>query len=126
MKMKLISRILAICGLVCVFAFTICLCISLFTMNNEEISSVTGPLTLVLFVATLIFFIPAYVLGKRVREDEEAAERAEEEADGEEPSGPAADVDAFAEASLPAGETDDGESRADDRADDINGGKGKQ
>lgn len=89
MKLKTICRILAYIGLVCALAFTVCLCILLFNLDSDGITTKLGAVTLVCFVATLIFLIPAYVLNKRAMADEAAREEAngEEESDGSGESG---------------------------------------
>lgn len=125
-KLKLISRILAVIGLVCAAGFTVCLCISLFNLDNESIGGFLGTLTLVLFLATLIFFIPAYVLNKRVREWEDSNDQpplSEEPAENEVTS---ADVDAFADDSVFSGKTDDGDDGAAACGGDVPDGKRKK
>ncbi len=125
-KLKLISRILAIIGLVCAAGFTVCLCLSLFNLDNESIGGFLGTLTLVLFLATLIFFIPAYVFNKRVREWEESNDQPPVNDESEDKDVTNADVDAFADDSVFGGKTDDGDDGAAACGDDVPDGKGKK
>ncbi len=119
MKIKTICRILAYIGLACAVAFTVSLCILLFNLDSESMRAVLNPLTLVLFVATLIFLIPAYVLNKKVTAAEETAARSSSGEEQEDEDAPAkADVDGSLPAAVPDGEKEpDESSRAADSAD---------
>ena len=116
MKLKTICRILAYIGLVCALAFTVCLCILLFNLDSDGITTKLGAVTLVCFVATLIFLIPAYVLNKRAMADEAAREEAngEEDRDGTGESTDEDKKDGDAEGSDADGVTADPQPNGDD------------
>lgn len=110
MNYRLISRILAIIGLVCALCMTVAVTLWFFNMT----SGFFGAFALASVCATLIFFIPAYVLWKKAVSLEEAEKEPplENEDDVSRP-----DVDGLGLSS--AGETDDGESGVDGGKDGV-------
>ena len=65
MNRKIISRILAILGLICAVGMAVSMTVYFFNMGNKEISGTLGTLSVIFVCATLVFFIPAYALNKR-------------------------------------------------------------
>ena len=65
MNRKIVSRILAILGLICAVGMAVTMTVYFFNMGSEAISGTLGTLSVIFVCATLIFFIPAYALNKR-------------------------------------------------------------
>ena len=111
MNYRLISRILAIIGLVCALCMTVAVTLWFFNMT----SGFFGAFALASVCATLIFFIPAYVLWKKAVSLEEAAKEPPLDGDDDDVSRP--DVDG-PDSDL-SGEAEDGESGDDDGDDGV-------
>ena len=111
MNYRLISRILAIIGLVCALCMTVAVTLWFFNMT----SGFFGAFALASVCATLIFFIPAYVLWKKAVSLEEAAKEPPLDGDDDDVSRP--DVDG-PDSDL-SGEAENGESGVVDGEDGV-------
>ena len=116
---KTIARVLAIIGLVCAVGLAAVVTVYFFNITTDD--GLLSTLSLVMVAATLIFFIPAYMLRKKA-ESREAAEQLSDEPTEDEEHGDNAPPDVEL---ISSGEADDGEDRADDGKDGVDGAGGK-
>lgn len=116
---KTIARVLAIIGLVCAVGLAAVVTVYFFNITTDD--GLLSTLSLVMVAATLIFFIPAYMLRKKA-ESMEAAEQLSDEPTEDEEHGDNAPPDVEL---ISSREADDGEDRADDGKDGVNGAGGK-
>lgn len=116
---KTIARVLAIIGLVCAVGLAAVVTVYFFNITTDD--GLLSTLSLVMVAATLIFFIPAYMLRKKA-ESMEAAEQLSDEPTEDEEHGDNAPPDVEL---ISSREADDGEDRADDGKDRVDGAGGK-